>query len=433
MKKIGILLIILMILPMALFARGAQAGNENLRFAWWGNPLRNTQTTAVLNMFTAQSDVPTEEVVSTWGEYWGMMMTLAAAGNLPDVMQHDVGHLLPWVQSNLLLDLRPFIANGTIDISNIPPAVMEQGRIGEAIYGIPIGMNVAAMLYNRTLLDSLGLEAPRNMTMDQFINLSREIYRRSGVRTNLASSEPLNPLQTILRAQGVQPFVQGPGGRWQLGGSPANFQVFFDVIRQGIDEGWHFRVEDWGGRDRFAMATDPLVYPPGDANTNLRSWIGINWSNQIVGFQAAAPAGTTISMTTLPSANPAISNFGRASMFIAITRDARDRNAAAQLVNFWLNTQSAHDIMLAERGVIVNTQIANAVHPRLSPGAQLQSEFVNWVNQPANSAPFMPNQPEGATEFRAELILVTDMVMAGQLTPAAAAQRIFTFGNNTIR
>jgi hypothetical protein len=62
----------------------------------------------------------------------------------------------------------------------------------------------------------------------------------------------------------------------------------------------------------------------------------------------------------------------------------------------------------------------------------LQSEFVSWVNQPANSTPFNALAPEGFGQIQNELELVTEMVAMGQLTPAAAAQRFFDFGNDVL-
>jgi len=182
------------------------------------------------------------------------------------------------------------------------------------------------------------------------------------------------------------------------------------------------------------LVTNPLVYPPELGTTpNLRSWIAFQWSNQIEALQTAIGAGSVLNLTTPPSTNPQMSNFGRASMLLAITRDARDQNTAAQLIDFYTNTQAVHEIILGERGIPINTEIASATAPRLSLGGQKNAEFVAWVNQPANSSPFMGLEPEGAGQFRSELILVTDMVMAGNLTPAVAALRIFEFGNTVLR
>jgi multiple sugar transport system substrate-binding protein len=168
-------------------------------------------------------------------------------------------------------------------------------------------------------------------------------------------------------------------------------------------------------------------------NPSLRSWMTINWANQIEAFQAAAGGGTTISITTVPSANPSLSNFGRASMLWSITRDARDPNQAARLVDFLLNNQAAHDVMLGERGIPSNTVIAAAIAPKLSSNVQLQAEFERWMNQPGNSSPFFAMEPTGTAQMNAEIALVTDMLVSGQLTPAQAAQRVFDFGSNVIK
>jgi len=427
MKKIiGFAVVLAVIMTSTAFAAPRRDAGE-MRFAWWGNPLRATQTNEVLAMFTQETGIHVETMEGTFGEYWPMMRTLAAAGNLPDVMQHDVSELLAFQEAGLLLDLWPFIADGRIDARNVSPALLDQGRIGGGIYAIPIGMNYASMVYNRTLLSQLGLTAPKNMNMAQFIELSRQIYQRSGVRTNWVSNAPDNPMHAILRGQGVNMFERTAAG-WRLGGTPANYQVFFDILHQGIQEGWHFRPEHWGGRDRFALANDPLVYPPNiQADANLRSWIAIAWNGQLPAFQNAIGAGTQFALTTLPSADPARSNFGRASMFWSITSQASNPDAAAQLINFFVNNQAANNVMLFDRGVQANSAVLNAMTPHLDAPNRLVAEYHSWSI--ANSAPFNPLAPPGLGEIRNYLTLVSDLVGSGQLTPAAAATRFFNQAN----
>jgi len=400
----------------------------SLRFGWWGNPARNEQTTAVLELFMEENPhIHVEELQAGWGDYWPMLLTLAAAGDLPDVMQNDISRLLEFTENNLIVDLDPFFADGRIDVSEIPDSIIEAGRVLGEVVALPIGMNVTAVIYNRTLLDELGLSAPRNMTLDQWIDLSREIYTLSGVRTIFgARDDPANQMEVILRSRGIVAFQ--PGG---MGGTAEDYVEFFEVIRLGIEEGWHIRAEDLAGR--AGMPQDPLVYPPDiEANANLRTWNSPAWSNMIVGLQNEAGEDTVLGLTTYPSAAPQIANFGRPSMYLSITSHTDHPDAAAALIDFWVNTQAAHEIMLAERGVIPNTRIANAVYDMLSPMAQLQSEFVGWMAD-GNSTPVNPPRPEGSGEVLAEILLITEAVTMGQLTPEQAAQRLFDFGNSVIR
>lgn len=426
MKKSTILGMVF-ILGLMLFAFTACGGNDDveLTFSWWGGDFRAEQTHEVLDMFLAQTDSVDyiDRVVSAWGDYWDMLGVRAAAGDMPDIIQQDVSRMLEFTANDLLVDLTPYINDGTINTANIASTIIDAGRVpGRAgVYAIPIGMNVAAMVYNQTLLESVGLSAPRNMTLDQFMALSADVYRLTGVRTNWVSTDPSNPMEAHLRAQGVNLFEGNTlGGTWE------HYVDYFEVIRRGMEEGWHIRPEDLAGRDGAAM--NAMWYPPGAGNENLRTWNSLVWSNMVMGYINDSPEDMEVNMTTYPSRDPVRANFGRASMFLSITTHSDHPDEAAELVNYWLNNQSIHELMLGERGVIVNSQIAAAVYNDLSPGAQMQTEFVGWVNA-GNSSPFNPTRPEGAPEVLAELLRITELVHFGQLTPEAAAQEFFTSGN----
>jgi multiple sugar transport system substrate-binding protein len=120
-------------------------------------------------------------------------------------------------------------------------------------------------------------------------------------------------------------------------------------------------------------------------------------------------------------------------MVWSITRDARNPDEAAGLVNFLINSQEANDVMLGERGIPSNTAIAANIAPKLSAANQVQAEYVEWVNRAGNSTPFFGMEPAGTAQLNAEISLVTDMVISGQITPAAAAQRVFSFGQGVIK
>jgi len=398
-----------------------------LTFAWWGGDFRAEQTHYVLDMFLEQSEHVTyvHRMVAGFADYWPMLAINAAAGTLPDVMQHDVSRLLEYTASYLLADLRPFINDGSLDLSDIPNWVPEAGTIDGEVIAIPIGMNVAAMLYNASLVEELGLEVPRNITMDQFIALATEIYERSGVRTNWAHNDPANQLEVHLRAQGANFF---DGNR--LGGTADQIADFFNVIRQGIDDGWHILPEHIAGRE--GAEQNSMWYPPGDENANLRTWNTPVWSNMLNGYLNDSPADMEIGMTTYPSTNPVQANFGRASMFLSMTTHATNPAGAVELISFWMNSLEAHQHMLGERGVIVNPLIADVVYEYLNEGAQRQTEFVNWVNN-GNSSPFNPTRPEGAAEVIAELNDLRDGITHGQIAPQAAAEHFYAVANDILR
>jgi len=427
MKKLVIFCLAL-VLGLAIFGLTACRNNDvELSFAWWGGDMRAEQTEEVVALFEEYSETVTyvETEVNAWGDYWDAILIRAGAGDLPDVMQQDVGRLVEFTSSNLLVDMRPFIEDNRLDFGNIPQLIIDQGRVpgSDGIYAIPIGMNVIAMVYNASLLEELGLSAPRNMTLAQFIDLCRAIYEQSGVRTNFIGTDPSIQMEVLLRARGINLF-EGTN----MGGTAADYVEYFALIQQGIEEGWHIRPEHLEGRDGSEM--NSMWYPPGEPN--MRSWNSMVWSNMVNGYINDSPADMRINMTTYPSSNPQRSSFGRASMFLSMTTQSDNLDAAAEFISFWMNSVEAHSIMRGERGVIVNPVVAEAVSHLLDEGPRMQTEFVSWINN-GNSSPFNPMRAEGAAEVVAELLRLTNLVASGEMSPEDAAQAIFTFGNDTLR
>ncbi|MCL2204192.1 MAG: ABC transporter substrate-binding protein [Defluviitaleaceae bacterium] len=438
MKRVIALCLAVLMLAAVGFMTSCGRSDTEIVFGWWGGDGRAEQTQRIIDLFVEGSDNVDyiEPVIASWGEYWEMMLTRAAAGDLPCVMQQDTGRMIEFQAAGLLQDLRPLIADGRLDVTNIPQMALEAGMVpgSSGIYAIPTGMNVTAMTYNATLLRELGLSAPLNMTLDQFIDLSREIYARSGVRTNWIGADPSIQLEIHLRAQGVNLFdFSGPTPR--MGGSPANYVEFFQVIAMGIEEGWHIRPEHLAGREGAEMT--PLWYPPGDERefANMRQWNDPIWSNMLTGQLNDAPDWMEIGMTSFPSNNPQRASFGRSTMFLAITTQADDLDASAEFLNWFINSVEAYTIMGGDRGVAINPVIARAIDPILAVPAQRQAAHVAWTND-GNSSPFFAGRPEGAAEVvgtNGELVRITDLVATGAMTPQEAAEAFFAFGNATVR
>jgi len=394
--------------------------------AWWGNPTRNEQTTDAVNLFISEfPHVSVEEQTVGWGDYWALLGTMAIGGDLPDVIQMDWAFLEQYVGNNLLVDLRPFINDGIIDLTDVPQSVIDTGRIAgsDGIYAISIGMNGASMIYNQSLLESIGITMRHNMTMDEFIDVAREVYAQTGVRTNLVYTDPSNPLEVHLRARGITMLT--PGG---MGGTVQDYADFFAIIEQGIQEGWHIHPEAMVGREGMDM--DPMVY---GGHPNQMSWMGLFFSNMMTGMMNAAPDDMVMGMTTYPSENPQASNYIRASMYFSITTQSDNPQTAAEFINFWTNSIDVNRIIMAERGIPASTVVADAIAPDFNPANQIASAFVEFVGSPGNSTPVNPPRPEGSGEIVDYLRLMMENIGHGSMTAQEAAEAFFNFGNNILR
>ncbi len=99
-----------------------------LRVAWWGSQDRHDRTIAAIEQFEALH--PNIDVVyefAGWADYWTLMTTQAAGGNLPDVMQQDYARLEEWVSRGLLSPLDDFVADGTLNFANVAESALAGG------------------------------------------------------------------------------------------------------------------------------------------------------------------------------------------------------------------------------------------------------------------------------------------------------------------
>ena len=191
---------------------------HSLSIAWWGNDARAQRTKEVLELYSEQN--PSVDFVCSpleWSDYWNQLNSLASTNALPDCIQMDYSFLEQYVKEGLLTDLTPYVESGVLDVSDVDPGILEAGSVDGKLYAVCGGVNAPALLYNKTLLDELGIAIHDNMTLDEFMDISRTVYKKSGVKTALPYASGDNYLFYLLRTQGItQPFANNSLQAWKL-------------------------------------------------------------------------------------------------------------------------------------------------------------------------------------------------------------------------
>ena len=155
-------------------AAAAPAGDVAMTMFWWGDQVRNERTQAALDLYSETNGVTVDGQFAEWSDYWNKLATSAAGHAMPDVVQMDYMYLNQYASSNLLVDLKPYIDDGTLDVSQIAENTIASGSVGDGVYAIAAGINSPALLYNKTLLDGAGITVKDNMTMDEFYALCKD-------------------------------------------------------------------------------------------------------------------------------------------------------------------------------------------------------------------------------------------------------------------
>lgn len=387
-----------------------------LRFAWWGNQVRNDRTNAALAKYTELNpSVKTEGSFYQWVDYWSKMATQAAGNEMPDLIQMDFAYINQYTSSNQLLDLTPYIESGALDVSKIDANIQTMGKVGDGIYGIPAGINVQGMFYDKAIAEAAGVEVKDNMTLDEFIEIAKIVVEKTGYKAKLYYD--VSYMREWSRANDISI----KEGKMPVDSYEA-YIPFFQIQADGIKDGWHVTPDIMQGN---SIETEPLVY--GESPETM-SWTTINGgSNQLTVLQAAAKEGQKISVTTIPTNDPKKSNFLKPSMFFSISSSTKNPDAAVALLNYLINSVEANDILLGERGVPVNSDIADYLYEKITPAEQEVYYFVNDVVTP-NCSPIDPPDPNGWPELMTVLQTLVEKVGYGQMTPEEAAQEYFTKG-----
>lgn len=400
---------------------GGSTGAAKLTMSWWGNQVRNERTQAALDLYGDQNGLEIEGQFSEWSDYWNKMATLAAGQSLSDLVQMDYMYLDQYVKSGLLVDLTPYIENGTLDVSNISENTMASGEVDGGIYAICAGINSPSLLYNKTLLEENGIQIKDNMTMDEFYAVCKEVYEKTGMKTNIAYGIGQSWSNFFVRSFDVQQFEDG-----KMGGSADAYVPFFEAYTKGLEEGWLTSPGVFAELALGSVEQDPLVY--GNSN-ETRSWCGFYNSNQMGAMQNAAPEGMEVGITTWPAYDPLKSNYLKSSQFFSISvhgydKENSDKTDAVKVLNFLTNSMEANDILLGERGVPASSVVAEAIAPKMSEVDQKVVAFVNDVVTP-NCSPIDPPQPDGASEVYDLLNKTVERVCYGEMDAQQAADYFF--------
>ena len=111
-----------------------------------------------------------------WNDYWQKLATQAAGRNLPDVIQMDYRFIFEYARRQQLAALDDFIGKQIV-LDDFDPNQLDSGKVDGKLYGISMGANSMTHVYNKVLLDKLGIELPdpTTWTNDDFEAIGMQV------------------------------------------------------------------------------------------------------------------------------------------------------------------------------------------------------------------------------------------------------------------
>jgi multiple sugar transport system substrate-binding protein len=387
-------------------------GPVELRHGWWGNDDRAARTLQVIALFEAAYPEITVlgEPNGGAGDHFQILDTQLAANNAPDLIQFGGNwpdyqqYLEPlngYLGKQLMIDTPE-----TFDQSALIPATAADGNI----YCISLGTNTLILAYNKTMIEAAGVALPEdNMTWDELMAYGRELKANlpEGVFPFVDNStNQANYLSYFYRQQGTPIWTSDEGGKSYATVESGRkwLQMWVDMRAEGL-------IPDAETTATYGESgTDDSALVAGKAA------IGLIWSNQLAGYQAAMT--DELGATTLPKGGEP-SYVIQMSQYLGMSKDSQNKEAAALYINYFVTSPAAGAVLQTNRGVPSSPVVRQATGVGASKtDAQVYRIYDAVADRTIPQDPNLPNDQE----FVNELELIGQQVAFGESTVDEAAE-----------
>lgn len=426
MKKITALLLVA-VMGASLAAcgssndKGSDGGSSDsgdkvtLKFTWWGSQSRHDYTQKMLDAYTEEHpNIEFKAVPAGWDGYFDKLSTQAASGSMPDIVQMDYLYITTYAKNDSLADMQPYIDDGTIDVSGIDENLLNTGKINDTMAGVVVSSSEVTIGYNPDVIKDAGLEEPTaDWTWEDFEEMGTKL-KDLGVKDaiSLDPTEDTNFFNYWVRQHGESLFSED---NKSLGYDDDQITAdYFSMWKDMMDNDVAPTPDEYEQLKTLGLEAGPVV--TGDAAFTQ------NWNNY-----ATLVAGTNenIKLMTPPvlSSNDQKGLWLKPGMFLSVSETSEHKKEAAEFIDWFLNSEEANEIMMAERG----TPASSTARQQLIDSGEMteqQTEMFNYIDGSKDITGETPApDPTGMAEINKVFKDIANTVFYGQQSPEEAAKQ----------
>lgn len=395
-----------------------------LSITWWGGQGRHEYTQELLDLYTELNPhVTFQASPSGWDGYFDKLSTQAASGAMPDIMQMDYLYISTYASNNSIADLKPYMDSGIIDVSNIPATTLNTGLIGDEMAGLVLSSTAIGVVYNPDVLAAAGVATPEtNWTWKDFIATNQAVSEKNGSPSaTMGPVDDTNMLNYWVRQHGESLFSDD---NLTLGYS--DDQIVADYIQMWADlmeEGVVSNPDEYEAIKALGDEANPVI--TGDAGMMF------GWGNSAAKVEHINP---NVKITTPPLLGSGEDKglWAKPGQFFCVAETSPNKEEAAKFINWFVNSKEANDIIMAERGIPVSSEIKDYLinSGNLTEQQIASFEFMDTVATMAGDAP--NPDPAGISEINQVFKDTAYKVFYGQSTSIDAAKSFRTEAENIL-
>jgi multiple sugar transport system substrate-binding protein len=383
-----------------------------LEMSWWGDDNRAALFDQVITQFEEKypNITVTQTPVGSPDDLFNRLATDFGGGGTtaPDVFALGGAKPQEYGSVGALLDLATVADVAHID--KYPDFSTTSATVDGKLYGLPTGGNATAAFINTDIFNQAGVDVPKDgWTWNDLIKAANKIG--SAGLTN-ASGAPIYGVD--LRVQDIIGTYAAQETEYGLYDFDGKLGVDANVIA-GLYEK-ELKLQSGGGLPDATIVTAGWALPPDQQLYTLgQAAITFGYSNLIGTYDQG---GTTKIM--LPPSDTGKSGVALLpSAFWSINAATKHPEAAAMLMDWFLNEPSAAKLIKDTRGAPFNPDTAAIVAPLLEGPSKEAAQYVQTVLDTGSVAPPQPNGGANMNKYSQDS---EAEVLFGRQSPQDAAQ-----------
>ncbi|WP_033279759.1 ABC transporter substrate-binding protein [Streptomyces sp. NRRL F-525] len=407
-------------------ASTAAGGKVTLTFAWWGNDDRAQRTNAAVALFEKRHpNITVRTSFAGYPAYVQKLATQAAGGDLPDVAQLDYRQISQYAGSGTLLDLGPYVRNGTLRTADFDRTLTRTGVYDGKQYALPMGKGTTGIVYDAAVFKKAGVATPQpGWTWDDWAEAGKKITALGMKGPNGHAYTGLSDLgvnedafETWLRGRGKELYAS----EHRLGFTAddlTDFWTFTDKLRRaGI-------VSQARDTAQVGGAVEDTPMGRGIAATDF------NWDAPFLGYPPLL--GDQVHFAPVPTTDGKVGQYFKPTMLIGAGAGTQHPKEAAELIDFLLNDPAAGEILGVTRSTPPNEKIAEEIGKGLTGPEKEVYDYGRTIAAHGTSAPPMA-PPRGDVVLQVSFTRDYQRVSYGMESPRGAAEEYVAEAKRELR
>ena len=349
---------------------GTEGEPVTIRFAWWGDQVRNDRTVEAVKLFMEKNpDILVQTVSFPFETYSENMDIFIQTGYMPDVWQGYVGADNDYMQKELVEPLDEYVDIGIINVDDISSDLLDTGKINGRLYGLSLGCNVKCMVVIPEYFENAGLRIPKN-GYRSLEEMEEALLKVKGNGEGPVAGNIFNRdfmFEYFCLQRGECKFQEGEMPA--IGFSKKTYVDYYRMWLRWEEEGlvppytetYFSRLEPTAGEDQTEYAADIL------------------YSNQFE--ERTEKSGMQMGLLPLPGMEKVGGMEIRPGIHVCMSALSEHKEAAAKLIDFLINDLDANRILNAERGMPASRVVREELFAGFNDAQKEMAKMIQFAEQ----------------------------------------------------